>query len=778
MEFEIYIRKNQISDWNNCYINFKIINKIITVLHRLNTRIHFKSEKYFVGCFSESEKETLKKLNKMFFIALSDQLCKFRNFLHYQIEMSLKPNLFKFSYNIQNMKEAHKNKIVKDIQTVTLRSELEKFYKDIHLIKSYLNLNLHIYDKLLSRYRNEFGQINMLDQDQLRLCNQVLSSGKVHKAFKKLESYTKVVSSMYIEDFHNENKFKQASDRLKIILTADQFSKSESFYFGFFIGCISLCMALCGALLIETDFFSYNPSEFVIYMVPIFRGTLALFIYIFFLGINVYGWETFNIDYKKILEIELHFSSSFKVIKRAFGFIAIWLVFFCYCAISNSNMVKGGMIFNRQLSLYMAPMPTFLFICYMIFPSKSVFNYEGRIWTFKVMKDILVEPFTKGIICFRTAFVFNQLFSFLILISDFVYTLCYMQTVHETGLLKNECRRFRFRFKQFFVIFVICSWWNIINLCKLVYLISHKKTYESKTYHNKIAECLKSCVRSVAMSFASVVGIYNYRDPILNATWLTLTIILCFWMNYNDIVMTWGLFQTKDFLRERLAYPNKNYYYLAIFLNFFLRCAWVIGLAPSLFDHPLLVNIMPLIMAIAECFRRMIWNFLTIEYQHLKIQGEFQFVNNYSFPYPLEIDMTNSATKMLVDRQVDVLLKGAFLKQDALEMEEIREPGKLNESMSKQSIIGMHPTELIIKTESEHVKDMEKWDESIEKCKELLRSKEVKSLGCGIVNLDLEMIQEAEGSIGNAISKPQLEMFAEMLNAKKALLVNKDEFEK
>lgn len=773
MEFESYIRKNQVSDWAQCYINYRVPFQLLEVLSRLNGRIKFKHGDYFVNCLSPSERETVQRINVVFFLILNDQVKKFQNFLTYQFENSLKPNLFRFAFNIQQMKANNKDHIVLDMTSVTIKKEIERFFKEINVAKAYFNLNLQIYERLLSRYRLEFARLNMVDQNALSRCDQILRSGRVQGAFKKFESYLKVISNFYVEDFHEESKYKEASERLKILLTADQFSKSESFYFGFFIGSICLCMVLCSALLVETNFFSYNPSDFVVYMVPVLRGTLALFIYIFFMGINVYGWETFGIDYKKLFDIELHASSSFQIMKRSFGFISIWLVIFCYCALSSSDLFKNSALFNAKIAMWIAPLPTFLFIGYMLFPSTRHFNFEGRAWIFGILKDIIVEPFVRGDLSFRTSFAFDQMMSFMILINDFVYTLCYLQNIYYENVIENKCRKFKFRFKQFLVIFAICFWSNVI---KLVSIITHLKRQRDASdqvkWENTYRDKVKSMTKGLCFSFTSVVAIYNFKDDILNATWICFLILCCVWTIHDDFIHAWGFFQTKDFLRAKLAYPKRILYYVAMCSNLVLRLTWVIGLGPSLFDHPLLNNLMPLMMAIMECFRRMIFNFFTVEYEHLQRQGSFKFISNYGLPFPLEIDMSNDDTKLLVDKQVRIYLKNAFIKQDELGVKDDTIMGKdMMLMQSKVSHNSVSQRDLVFKNEDGHRDDLEHYDDSLQQGIDLLESSEVRTFGQGNVKLDITMIEHADPSATRAdVDLPQKALFNEIVDRNKALI--------
>ena len=97
----------------------------------------------------------------------------------------------------------------------------------------------------------------------------------------------------------------------------------------------------------------------------------------------------------------------------------------------------------------------------------------------------------------------------------------------------------------------------------------------------------------------SIISFFNYKDDIINAFWVCYMIILAFWMNHDDFVGAWGFFQTKDWLRKKLAYPEKKVYYIAICTNILFRLSWVIGLSPAIFEHPLLKNLIPLITSLS-----------------------------------------------------------------------------------------------------------------------------------------------------------------------------------
>lgn len=97
--------------------------------------------------------------------------------------------------------------------------------------------------------------------------------------------------------------------------------------------------------------------------------------------------------------------------------------------------------------------------------------------------------------------------------------------------------------------------------------------------------------------------------------------------------MDWGLFEPKApqeyrFLREELVYPLK-WYYVSIILDFVLRFGWTLNLSlTSMGAIP--PDLITLVLAPLEIFRRFLWNFYRLENEHLNNCGEFRAVRDIS----------------------------------------------------------------------------------------------------------------------------------------------------
>lgn len=97
--------------------------------------------------------------------------------------------------------------------------------------------------------------------------------------------------------------------------------------------------------------------------------------------------------------------------------------------------------------------------------------------------------------------------------------------------------------------------------------------------------------------------------------------------------MDWGLFDSKapqeyKFLREELVYPVR-YYYVVMVEDFILRFGWTLNL--SLTEVGAIPpDLITLVLAPCEIFRRFVWNFYRLENEHLNNCGEFRAVRDIS----------------------------------------------------------------------------------------------------------------------------------------------------
>lgn len=108
-----------------------------------------------------------------------------------------------------------------------------------------------------------------------------------------------------------------------------------------------------------------------------------------------------------------------------------------YCALSF--IYKGSHLpwLNKNLEVYLPPFVWFIFFFYLFFPSKTAFNYKGRLYFFEMCRDILISPFIH--LEFLIPWATDQMLSLVIPLKDMAYTVCYTFAAIKTGSTENQC---------------------------------------------------------------------------------------------------------------------------------------------------------------------------------------------------------------------------------------------------------------------------------------------------------------------------------------------------
>ncbi len=153
--------------------------------------------------------------------------------------------------------------------------------------------------------------------------------------------------------------------------------------------------------LTDLGFFSREASdnEFIKYQFKIFRGSLTLYLYILFIGINIYVWEKYNINYTRALDIQMIGTSSYDIFRRVSVFMALWMILCIYVSKTHvthrDNQLPTSIqqFFRTELAKFLPPVSFLIYLLYLFFPSKLRFNWSGRKMVFKTFRDILLSPF-------------------------------------------------------------------------------------------------------------------------------------------------------------------------------------------------------------------------------------------------------------------------------------------------------------------------------------------------------------------------------------------------
>jgi hypothetical protein len=123
--------------------------------------------------------------------------------------------------------------------------------------------------------------------------------------------------------------------------------------------------------------------------------------------------------------------------------------------------------------------------------------------------------------------------------------------------------------------------------------------------------------------------------------WILLGVIYATYACTWDFLMDWSLFKPRarwPLLRDELLYSNHIWtYYLAILINLLIRFVWVIYIPAS---GPTFI-LRSFIAGLLEMLRRVLWNFIRLENEHLGNMDQYRVTREVPLPYSID-DLAHS----------------------------------------------------------------------------------------------------------------------------------------
>lgn len=626
-------RAQIVPEWSEYYVNAQGISRIIEAISTFDERLDPLHERYR-SPMSGEEKWLVGELSELFKNELVSELFKVNWFFKYQFNNRLKVTLVKLQRNLQELdsleqlpSSAQNRAKLREFRIV-LKNSFKTHYKELWGIAEFQKTNLEIMNALLSQYRIRFGLHDCFDPALVKDFNSQLQKSFLFMKEVETNSALYFMRISYISRVSGSNQ-ERAAQELGMIAMGEQFGVKKAIVIGGLGGAMLVLMIVCLVFLSMLGFFKNAESPFVTKVFPMFRGSLVLFLYVLFFGIEVFIWENYHVNYRRVLGIQLKYSSAEKIILRAEFFLVIWGFCLLYATESFYDILDSSFL-NMEAAAYVACVPNLLFILYMLWPVPGMLNFGGRLWLARSFWDILKALYVTP--AFVLTFITDQASSFTIYFRDLCYMLCFFSNFIQNGDQLSEIRcSSSTPFIVFDIFFVLVIF--VVRIWFCVNLAIRTKDPVDRKFHLinacKFLTALNTNIWGVVLRYA------NWAEPVWWASVVVSTLSFFTW----DILRDFALFQrgSKNFpLRENMAYP-RWFYFFATFLNLFLRLAWAIQMSPiSAFKTPIEKNVVTTISGIIEAFRRCLWNLFKIEVEHLKMAGSFDMIQNVPWPinYP------------------------------------------------------------------------------------------------------------------------------------------------
>ncbi|KAF1783663.1 Inositol monophosphatase, metal-binding site [Phytophthora cactorum] len=151
-------------------------------------------------------------------------------------------------------------------------------------------------------------------------------------------------------------------------------------------------------------------------------------------------------------------------------------------------------------------------------------------------------------------------------------------------------------------------------------LISFQRTPSVNDRFLHLLNTMKYCSSLLVISVGAYPMLMGLARPEQSSFFLLCAVFNSLYSFLWDVVMDWGLGQPKlprrvAFLRHQLIYRPRKIYYLVIVVDFVLRIMWV----AKWWDWMHRGVHFKLVAQVAEVVRRIVWNFVRVEWQCIKL---------------------------------------------------------------------------------------------------------------------------------------------------------------
>ena len=311
-------------------------------------------------------------------------------------------------------------------------------------------------------------------------------------------------------------------------------------------------------------------------------------------------------------------------------------LFLLYVEYSGRDVRRTKDVWAMYFPDQLFPLIVFLYLIVKFFlPWAS--HWPTRRWLMKNLASVIIAPF--GACEFRHTFLADVLTSMVKMLVYLTFSICYYVTgdflkhpapnttaatakvQHKHLDLENSCSDGTF----VIVSTALCSALPLY----IRFMQCIKRYYVTRSRFPHLANALKYAISLVVVLFSVF---HHLKGPaakgwdVQRITWIVFFIISTLYSFSWDVLMDWGIGQihSKNFLlRDELMYRPKALYYVAILIDFILRFFWTFSLLP-LGANPfftattvIVKMYLPLIVALLEICRRMMWALFRVENEQL-----------------------------------------------------------------------------------------------------------------------------------------------------------------
>ena len=651
MRFGQYLLENMVSEWRLFYINYHKLKKLLKTLKknfRYITHKTIKENKLTDKSFKIKElKESILEKSRHDSILNPDNPKFEMSLINKQITFyrQLCIELYKVKFFYEKNLNFYKNKLQKIEKHLSIISKYEKLqylktkyegaikelYKEMDYMNKFLDLNMKAKKKILKKFNKYIASQDSNKEHKKATPNQEKEIKKMLEYIEytiisddlgrisKTESEIEKIFKKYFYD-------KYSFDAVKILKESNaevSFTQSHAFYFGFFIGILLIIFILC--ILIANHFHIDMDDDAKFKTIfPMFRGYLVMVLYYWFLGLNVYVWNTFHINYRLAFNFDSHYSPVISIFKRAAFFtMIVAIMLLCYMIERTKIPILYDLV--NFIPLEFTPLISYIIaIIYIFWPTQN-FNYLGRIYMRNLFIETMASITTTSEL--RHTWLGDQMTSLVGPFRDIEYTACYY--THYFNTFEEKKR--------------LCSSQRpiVILIGIYPYFIRFLQVIKTMWEKNIIFPDILNAIKYILSMLVAISSYYSKSIEIFGKTWLLIAAFSSCWSYCWDMKMDYGLIQNGSVnpgLRNELFYKRRWVYYTAMILNLMGRFAWVLTISPDVVYRWIRPEFFLMVIYMIEMCRRGMWNFFRIELKHIDLCQHFQVSDKIKLPKISEIN--------------------------------------------------------------------------------------------------------------------------------------------
>jgi hypothetical protein len=630
-----------VPEWHLFYIDYRKLKKLLKFFEKNFRKIRESSaiigENFYIKKARSSQisqasllniKE--KQENPKYTISLTQQKLTFYRQVY--IELSKVDFFFKRNINYYKKKlkkiEKHLSEISKYKSLNYMKKNYEvaikELYKEMDYMSKYIDLNLEAKRKIMKKFNkytktqeNNLNDKNKTtDEQEIKHIKEYIEKTVVKddsNQISQLEGEIEKIFKQYFFDEYSFNAVKVLKESKAVVLIKQKYA----FTFGFFIGILLIIFILC--ILIGNHFHIDMDDDAKFKTIfPMFRGYLVMVLYYWFLGLNVYVWNKYHINYKLAFNFDSHYSPVISIFKRAAFFaMIVGIMLLCYMIERTQIPILYDLI--SFIPLELTPLISYIFFFIYIFNPMKSFNYPGRIYLGKLFYETMASITTTSEL--RHTWLGDQMTSLVGPFRDIEYTTCFY--VHYNNTFEEKKR--------------LCS--NRRPIVILIgiypYFIRFLQVIKTMKEKNIIFPDILNAIKYTLSILVAISSYYSKTIEFFSKTWLLIAAFSSCWSYCWDMKMDYGLLQYGSphlFLRKDLFYKRKWIYYTAMFLNLLGRFAWVLTISPDIVYRWIRPEFFLMVIYMIEMCRRGMWNFFRIELKHIDLCQNFQVSDKIKLP--------------------------------------------------------------------------------------------------------------------------------------------------